>query len=183
MGVLLIIPGLAVFIAVILYPFIDAILMSFTNKSMIDPNTRFVGLENYIKVFYRSLFSQDHVHHFFVCGTGHGGAPFVLGFIWAILLNQGFRGSEPLRGITLVNGLPPALPSAFVELDLQWPVRRVERCAQGAGRCGQHGLARPDGHGTALRGRCPHLANAALVHGLLLGGLQGCQWIAGGGAH
>ena len=34
-GVLLILPGLAVFAAIILYPFVDAILMSFTDRSLI----------------------------------------------------------------------------------------------------------------------------------------------------
>ena len=34
-GVLLILPGLAIFAAIILYPFVDAVLMSFTDRSMI----------------------------------------------------------------------------------------------------------------------------------------------------
>ena len=50
-GVLLILPGLAVFAAIILYPFVDAILMSFTDRSMIYPNYSWVGLDNYKKVF------------------------------------------------------------------------------------------------------------------------------------
>lgn len=113
MGVLLIIPGLAVFIAVILYPFIDAILMSFTNKSMIDPNTRFVGLENYIKVFTDPYFPKTMFTTFLFVALATV-VPFVLGFIWAILLNQGFRGSELLRGITLVNWIIPGIAIGFL---------------------------------------------------------------------
>ena len=45
-GVLLIIPGLAIFMTIILFPFIDAIRMSFTDKTMINPETHFVGFQN-----------------------------------------------------------------------------------------------------------------------------------------
>ena len=57
-GILLVIPGLAVFIAVILYPFISAIAMSFTDRSLLNPNSSFVGLDNYIKVFSDPYFFQ-----------------------------------------------------------------------------------------------------------------------------
>ena len=46
-GVLLILPGLAVFAAIILYPFVDAILMSFTDRSMIYPDYGWVCLDDY----------------------------------------------------------------------------------------------------------------------------------------
>ena len=35
MGFLLIVPGLAVFLAIILYPFVDAVITSFTDLSLI----------------------------------------------------------------------------------------------------------------------------------------------------
>ena len=35
MGFLLIVPGLAVFLAIILYPFVDAVITSFTDRSLI----------------------------------------------------------------------------------------------------------------------------------------------------
>ena len=41
-------------------------------------------------------------------------APFVLGFIWAIALNQGFRGSELLRGLTLINWIIPSTAIGFL---------------------------------------------------------------------
>lgn len=50
-GFLLIVPGLALFVGIILYPFINAIFMSFTNKSLLYPTNKFIGIANYVKVF------------------------------------------------------------------------------------------------------------------------------------
>ncbi len=112
-GVLLIIPGLAVFIAVILFPFIDAIRISFTDKSMLFPDWKYVALENYMAVFRDPYFGKTMVTTavFVLGGTL---LPFALGFIWAILLNQGFKGSELLRGITLVNWIIPGIAIGFL---------------------------------------------------------------------
>ena len=112
-GVLLIIPGLAVFAAIILYPFIDAILMSFTNRSMLTPNYEWVQLDNYIKVFKDPYFSKTLITTLlFVLGSTI--LPFTLGLIWAIILNQGFRGAEFLRGVTLVNWIVPGTAIGFL---------------------------------------------------------------------
>ena len=112
-GILLVIPGLAVFIAVILYPFISAIAMSFTDRSLLNPNSSFVGLDNYIKVFSDPYFFQTvwTTIIFVVFATL---IPFTLGLIWAIVLNQGFRGSEFLRGVTLVNWIIPGTAIGFL---------------------------------------------------------------------
>ena len=112
-GVLLILPGLAVFIAVILYPFLNAIFMSFTNKSLIYPTSQMVGLKNYQAVFKNPYFVKTLMTtaKFVLFATI---CPFTLGFLWAIILNQGFRGSELLRGITLVNWIIPGTAIGFL---------------------------------------------------------------------
>lgn len=112
-GVLLVIPGLAVFIAVILYPFISAILMSFTDRSLLNPNSNVVGFENYVKVFSDPYFFKTvwTTVVFVVFATL---IPFTLGLIWAIVLNQGFRLSEFLRGVTLVNWIIPGTAIGFL---------------------------------------------------------------------
>jgi multiple sugar transport system permease protein len=113
MGVLLILPGLAIFIAVILFPFIDAIRMSFTDKSMLSLESNFVGLENYKKVFSDPYFLKTiKTTFFFVLGATV--FPFTLGFIWAIILNQGFKGAQFLRGITLINWIIPGTAIGFL---------------------------------------------------------------------
>ena len=112
-GFLLVVPGLAVFAAIILYPFVDAVLMSFTDRSLLYPDYDWVWLENYVKVFKDPYFlpTLGTTAIFVVLATL---IPFVLGFIWAILLNQGFKGSELLRGLTLVNWIIPGIAIGFL---------------------------------------------------------------------
>ncbi|HIX06094.1 MAG TPA: sugar ABC transporter permease [Candidatus Fournierella pullicola] len=112
-GFLLVVPGLAVFAAIILYPFVDAVLMSFTDRSLLYPDYDWVGLSNYIKVFKDPYFVPTLLTTaiFVVLATL---IPFVLGFIWAILLNQGFKGSELMRGLTLVNWIIPGIAIGFL---------------------------------------------------------------------
>lgn len=112
-GFLLVVPGLAAFAAIILYPFVDAVLMSFTDRSLLYPDYDWVWLENYVKVFKDPYFlpTLGTTALFVVLATL---IPFVLGFIWAILLNQGFKGSELLRGLTLVNWIIPGIAIGFL---------------------------------------------------------------------
>lgn len=112
-GVLLVIPGLAAFIAIILYPFVDAILMSFTNRSLLSSDYIFVGIANYVKVFQDPYFGKTVLTTvLFVLGSTI--LPFVLGLIWAVVLNQGFRVAEFLRGVTLVNWIIPGTAIGFL---------------------------------------------------------------------
>lgn len=112
-GVLLLLPGLAIFVTVILYPFIDAVLMSFTNRSMMYPNYDWVGIENYKKVFSDPYFLKTlGTTALFVIGATV--LPYVLGMVWAIVLNQGFRGAEFLRGVTLVDWIIPGTAIGFL---------------------------------------------------------------------
>ena len=92
-GFLLIVPGLAFFIAIILYPFLDAIMTSFTDKSLLFPTYKIIGLENYEKVLSNPYFGKTVLTTvIFVLGSTI--FPYVLGMIWAIVLNQGFKGAE-----------------------------------------------------------------------------------------
>lgn len=87
--------------------------MSFTDRSLLYPDYDWVWLENYVKVFKDPYFlpTLGTTALFVVLATL---IPFVLGFIWAILLNQGFKGSELLRGLTLVNWIIPGIAIGFL---------------------------------------------------------------------
>ena len=112
-GFLLVTPGLAIFIAVILYPFISAILMSFTNRTLLSPVYENVGLKNYIKLFKDPYFLKTLlVTLLFVVGSTL--LPFTLGLIWAIILNEKFKASEFLRGVTLVDWIIPGTAIGFL---------------------------------------------------------------------
>lgn len=63
MGFLLIVPGLAVFLAIILYPFVDAVITSFTDRSLIYPDYKFVAFANYAKVFKDPYFGKTLIRH------------------------------------------------------------------------------------------------------------------------
>jgi multiple sugar transport system permease protein len=112
-GILLILPGLAVFATIILYPFIDAIRMSFTDQTMLSSTSNFVGFANYAKVLGDPYFPKTILTTalFVLFSTL---VPFLLGFIWAIILNQGFKGAEFLRGVTLVNWIIPGVAIGFL---------------------------------------------------------------------
>ncbi len=112
-GFLLVTPGLAVFIAVIMYPFLSAILMSFTSRSLLSPVYENVGLRNYVKLFRDPYFFKTLlVTLLFVLGSTV--LPFTLGLVWAIILNEKFRASEFLRGVTLVNWIIPGTAIGFL---------------------------------------------------------------------
>ena len=113
MGFLLIVPGLAVFLAIILYPFVDAVITSFTDRSLIYPDYKFVAFANYAKVFKDPYFGKTLITTLlFVLGST--ALPYTLGMIWAIDLNQGFKGAEFLRGVTLVNWIIPGTAIGFL---------------------------------------------------------------------
>lgn len=110
---LLVLPALTVFILIILYPFINSLIMSFTDQSLLFPGRKFVGLANFTRVFGDPNFFEVlwNTLIFVVVGTI---VPFILGFIWAIILNQGFKGSELLRGLTLINWIIPSTAIGFL---------------------------------------------------------------------
>jgi multiple sugar transport system permease protein len=112
-GFLLILPALAVFCCVILYPFANSIIMSFTDQDLLRVGRHFIGLSNFQKLFADPNF-LDVLKNTLVFVVGGTMLPFVLGFIWAIVLNQGFKGSELLRGITLVDWIIPSTAIGFL---------------------------------------------------------------------
>lgn len=110
---ILVIPALTAFCLVILFPFINSIAMSFTNANMLKPTRQFVFLNNFIKIF------RDPNFFFVLTNTlvfvvGSVALPFVLGFIWALVLNEKFRFSELLRGVTLINWIIPSTAIGFL---------------------------------------------------------------------
>ena len=112
-GILLALPAMAVFGVIILYPFINSVLMSFTNKSLLSPAAAFTGLQNYAQLFGDPNFFGvlKNTVVFVISATL---LPFCLGFIWAVILNTKFRFSELLRGITLVNWIIPGVAIGFL---------------------------------------------------------------------
>lgn len=112
-GFVLVLPAIAIFCGIILYPFINSVLMSFTNRSLINPNADFVGFANYIRVFKDPVFIKtlQNTLVFVVFSTF---IPFTLGLIWSFVLDTKFRGAGFLRGATLVNWIIPGASISFL---------------------------------------------------------------------
>lgn len=112
-GMILVLPAIAIFCGIILYPFINSIFMSFTDKSLVAPEANIVGFDNYLTVFTNPKFFQvlKNTGVFVLFSTL---LPFLGGMIWAIILDQKFRGAGFLRGATLVNWIIPGASISFL---------------------------------------------------------------------
>src|SRR6188474_654777 len=103
---LLMLPLLVVMIAVIGWPLVDTVGLSFTDAKLVGTAGNFVGVDNYVKMISGSNFQRTLVTtaSFAIISVA---AEMVLGVLAALLLNQEFRGRTVLRALMI---LPWALP-------------------------------------------------------------------------
>ncbi|MBB5785647.1 multiple sugar transport system permease protein [Jiangella mangrovi] len=105
-------PGLALLVAVVLYPLVSALVTAFFEQSLVIPGREFVGFENIQAVlesdFWR-IFRQT-----LVFTVGSTLVPFVIGFGLALALNTGLRGQKVFRGVFLVPWLVPGVVVSFL---------------------------------------------------------------------
>ena len=114
---LLITPAVLIIIAVVLFPALNAVLMSFQSYDLRRPSDiGFVGLTNYIDVLQDKLFwaSLWRTILWVVFGVGF---QFVFGFILANLLNKGFHGRGVVRAVSLI---PWVTPGVLIGLMWRW---------------------------------------------------------------
>lgn len=112
-GFLLLLPALLIFSFIIFYPFVNSLLMSFTDQSLLKPEREFVGLQNFFEIFTNPNF-PGVLKNTLIFVAGGTLLPFTMGLIWAILLNQGMKGSEVLRAVTLVCWIVPSTAISFL---------------------------------------------------------------------
>ncbi|KQY11451.1 carbohydrate ABC transporter permease [Rhizobium sp. Root482] len=104
---LLMLPLLAVMIAVIGWPLADTVRLSFTDARLVGTEGSFVGVENYAKMLGNSNFLRALVTTTWFAVVSVF-AEMVIGVLAALLLNQQFRGRTLLRALMI---LPWALPT------------------------------------------------------------------------
>ncbi len=104
---LLMLPLLVVMIAVIGWPLIDSVRLSFTDAKLVGTEGSFVGLDNYAKVLGGSNFQRALITTTWFAVVSVT-AEMVIGVLAALLLNQQFRGRTALRALMI---LPWALPT------------------------------------------------------------------------
>lgn len=104
---LLMLPLLAVMVAVIGWPLADTVGLSFTDARLVGTAGHFVGIDNYVKTISGANFQRSLIitTQFAIISVF---AEMVLGVLAALLLNQQFYGRTVLRGLMI---LPWALPT------------------------------------------------------------------------
>src|SRR5262249_52936030 len=104
-GYLLVLPVCLVLLALVAYPFIYAIWISFTSRVVGNPG-KFVGLANFRYLLNFQSFTAA-VRNTFVLVVVTDGLKLVIGMALALLLNEQIRGRNIFRGFIL---LPWAMP-------------------------------------------------------------------------
>lgn len=114
-GLLLVLPAIVLFIAIILYPLLNSMYMAFLDKSLIFPGEEFVGLENIQRALRRDFMPLFGTTLVFTIGATL--LPFLIGFAVALILNARLIGRGFWRGMFL---LPWLIPSVVVSFLWMW---------------------------------------------------------------
>ena len=113
-AILLILPALALFAVVILYPLANSMYIGLLDKSLVRPGQEFVGLKNLQRVFERDLWMLLQNTLTFTLGATL--LPFVIGFGAALILNSSIKGQAFWRGAFLLPWLVPGVIVSFLWL-------------------------------------------------------------------
>ncbi|RKN07391.1 carbohydrate ABC transporter permease [Streptomyces radicis] len=114
-ALLLTLPGMALFAAIVCYPLIASLVTGFFEQSLVLPGRSFVGLSNYREALQGDFWPVLRQTAVFTLGAT--AIPFVLGFALALALNSGIRGSGFLRGLFL---FPWVIPGVVVSFLWMW---------------------------------------------------------------
>jgi len=109
----LILPTLILIALIIVYPIIDAVLVSFTNRTFINPNPRYIGLDNYRQILNSTVFREVLVNSF-VWTISVVLLQFVFGLGTAMLLNQEFKARGLARALVVIPWVTPGVIAALL---------------------------------------------------------------------
>jgi multiple sugar transport system permease protein len=115
MGLLLVLPAVVLFVAIILYPLLNSMYMAFLDKSLVFPGEEFVGFDNLARALRREFIPLLSTTLIFTAGATI--LPFVIGFIVAVILNGRIAARGFWRGMFL---LPWLIPSVVVSFLWMW---------------------------------------------------------------
>ena len=112
-GVLLLVPALAAFALVVLWPFVRSLSLSLFEYTLSTPEPVWVGLDNFARVLTdpRILGSFATTALYVTLATAFSIA---LGLAWAVILNQPFRGRAAVRSVSLLPWIMPSVVTAFL---------------------------------------------------------------------
>lgn len=110
-------PALFVIFGFIAFPFIWAILMSFTDKIVGSKNYNFVGLKNYFDLLFEDRIFWRCLTNTIIYTIVSVPLKVILGIIMALVLNQPIKGRAVFRGLLL---LPWVIPTMITAYTWQW---------------------------------------------------------------
>ena len=114
---LFLLPALSLLLAVVTWPLLRAIWLTFQNFNVLRPaRSTFAGLQNYVEVLNNPLFFTA-LKNSLLWVSGAVALQLLLGFVGALLLNRPFLGRGIVRGLLLI---PWATPSVLVALMWMW---------------------------------------------------------------
>ncbi|MGW9111981.1 carbohydrate ABC transporter permease [Microbacterium sp. NPDC055683] len=108
----LLLPGLVLLCAVVLYPLIRSLASAFFDESLLYPGQTFVGFDNIAHAVANDFARLVWQTLVFTVGATVG--PFVVGMALALVLNQAFPGQRFLRGAFLIPWLIPGVVVSFL---------------------------------------------------------------------
>lgn len=105
-------PATIAMLLVFFYPMLNGIYTSFTHYNQYSDTTRLVGLENYLKVVRDPSFwnSMQRSLIWVVCSVL---GQFIVGFAFALLLNERWPGNRIMRAIVLIPWVMPGVSIAL----------------------------------------------------------------------
>jgi multiple sugar transport system permease protein len=105
----------------ILWPFINAIMLSTTVRSLVTRTEQYVGLANYTRLLHDSDFINA-VHNTFVFTIGSVCVKFVVGMAVSLLLNSRLPGRNILTGLMLLPWIVPEVVTALTWRSIYDPI-------------------------------------------------------------
>lgn len=107
-----VLPIVVIMIGLIFWPFINAILLSFTVRNIVTRSDQFVGLQNYVRLWNDSDF-RGAVNNTIVFTVASVACKFVIGMTIALLLNSKLPFRNLLSGLMLLPWIVPEVVTAM----------------------------------------------------------------------
>ena len=113
-GYALLLPGVAALALLIGVPVVQAIVLSLTDRYLLQPTTgRFIGLTNYV-VFVRNPLFAQYVSNTLIWSVGSLSGTLVIGLALALLLNRDIRFRGIYRALALIPWVMPTVAAGLV---------------------------------------------------------------------
>jgi trehalose/maltose transport system permease protein len=112
----LVAPAIIWRVGIAIYPFLTTVYQSFTNSSPLSGTPRFIGLDNFVRMFHDPAVLQS-LSFTFIFTVASTIIQLFYALAIALLLNRTFRGRGLVRAVNL---LPWAMPAIVIATASQW---------------------------------------------------------------